>query len=204
MKIKKAFTLIEILLVVIIVGILVWVLFKVYVTMSQISFRVEQQKIVNQELLFVSELMQNFANRNDIDYTKYDEDLVNKKWISDKLFLTWADGEMVLYTSGDCLDFDQDISQENLNNWCRLVLERWLNITYLTDDLVYLRKALFKIVPFALDDDYITNTSWCESNYLTCINDPWFWFMTTIYSIGYNKNVWANEVSILVQEFFNI
>jgi hypothetical protein len=40
--------------------------------MSQISFRVEQQKIVNQELLFVTEILQNLANRNDIDYDRYD------------------------------------------------------------------------------------------------------------------------------------
>jgi len=39
--------------------------------MSQISFRVEQQKIVNQELLFLSETLQNLANRNQIDYQKY-------------------------------------------------------------------------------------------------------------------------------------
>jgi hypothetical protein len=56
--------------------------------MSQISFRVEQQKIVNQELLFVSEIIQNFANRNDIDYSKYNTDLVYSIGISDILYLT--------------------------------------------------------------------------------------------------------------------
>jgi hypothetical protein len=53
-------------------------LFKTYITISQISFRVEQQKIVNQELLFVSEIMQNFANRNKINYDEY-PDLKNTK-----------------------------------------------------------------------------------------------------------------------------
>jgi len=39
--------------------------------MSKISFRVEQQKIVNQELLFVTEALQNLSNRNNIDYSRY-------------------------------------------------------------------------------------------------------------------------------------
>jgi len=49
-------------------------LFKTYITISQISFRVEQQKYLNQEMLFVSETLQNFANRNKIDYDKYYEE----------------------------------------------------------------------------------------------------------------------------------
>jgi prepilin-type N-terminal cleavage/methylation domain-containing protein len=74
---KKAFTLIEITLVVAIIGLLAGVLFKTYITMSQISFRVEQQKIVNQELLFVTQTLQNLANRNNIDYKRYDDNDIN-------------------------------------------------------------------------------------------------------------------------------
>jgi prepilin-type N-terminal cleavage/methylation domain-containing protein len=74
---KKAFTLIEITLVVAIIGLLAGILFKTYITMSQISFRVEQQKIVNQELLFVTETFQNLANRNKIDYERYVDNDIN-------------------------------------------------------------------------------------------------------------------------------
>jgi prepilin-type N-terminal cleavage/methylation domain-containing protein len=71
---KKAFTLIEILIVLFIVGMLIGIMFKVYTTVAQIAFRVEQQKNVNQELLFMSEILQNFSNRNKIDYSKYGDD----------------------------------------------------------------------------------------------------------------------------------
>jgi prepilin-type N-terminal cleavage/methylation domain-containing protein len=72
---KRAFTLIEMLIVICILGIFSVVLFRTYRTVSEISFRVEQQKIVNEEFLFVSEVLQNFANRNSIDFTKYNESL---------------------------------------------------------------------------------------------------------------------------------
>jgi len=206
MNIKRAFTLLEILMVVLIVWILVWVLFKVYITMSQISFRVEQQKIVNQELLFVSEVVQNFANRNNIDYDKYNTDLISTDGISDMLYLTWDDGEFSIYATGDCVSLDQDILSENLNSGCNLVMKKWSewNEVKLTHDWVYVTKTLFKIVPMATEDMYINNINLCDSNYLACTNDPWFWLIMKIYSKWYQQNVWANEVSIFVNQFFNI
>ena len=206
MKIKKAFTLVEILMVVLIVWILVWVLFKVYITMSQISFRVEQQKIVNQELLFTSEIFQNFANRNTIDYSKYGMDLVESKGFDEILYLTWEDWELAIYTTGSCVSLWEEIFQENLNSGCNLVMKKgvdWSEIK-LTHDLVYTTKALFKIVPFATQNMYVDNMDKCDSNYLACTNDPGFWLMMTIYSRWYQQNVWANEVSIFVNQFFNI
>ncbi|MBO4516468.1 type II secretion system protein [bacterium] len=76
---KKAFTLIELLIVITILGILTLVLFSAYNKISEISFRVEQERKVNEELLFLSEVLQNFANRNSIDFDKYtgDFDLTN-------------------------------------------------------------------------------------------------------------------------------
>ena len=72
---KKAFTLIELLIVICILGIFSVVLFRTYNTISRISFRVEQQKKANEELLFLSEILQNFANRNSIDFDKYGNSL---------------------------------------------------------------------------------------------------------------------------------
>ncbi len=210
MKIKKAFTLVEILMVTLILGILVWVLFKVYVTMSQISFRVEQQKIVNQELLFVSEVLQNFANRNNIDYNKYGTGLVDTDGMSDVLYLTWEDGEMSIYSSGNCVSINEEVLQENLNSGCNLILQRWwdniddIKIIKLTNDLVYTTQVLFKVVPFVPEDVYIDDIDLCDSNYLACIYDPGFWIMMKMYNRWYNQNVWANEISIHVHQFFNI
>ncbi|NOZ43583.1 MAG: type II secretion system protein, partial [bacterium] len=68
---KKAFTLMETILVLFIIGLLSGILVKTYVQMSKISFRIEQEKNVTQELFFVSEVLQNFADRNSIDFAKY-------------------------------------------------------------------------------------------------------------------------------------
>jgi hypothetical protein len=51
---------------------------------------------------------------------------------------------------------------------------------------------------------YVNDMSLCDSNYLACSNDPGFWIMMRIYSRGYQQNVWANEVSVFVNQFFNI
>lgn len=204
LKNKKAFTLIEITLVVVIIGVLAWVLFKTYITMSQISFRVEQQKVVNQELLFVSEFLQNIANSNQIDYSKYEDQLVVNKWMTNILYMTWWEWEISVFASGNCVNLDQSVDREVLDVWCNLFLNRDGKDIKLTSDWVYLTEALFKIVPFADEKSYLQDIRLCDSNYLACIDDPGFWFISTIYSIWYNPNSWTNNVSIFVQQFFNI
>jgi prepilin-type N-terminal cleavage/methylation domain-containing protein len=200
---RKAFTLIEILMVMLIVWLLAWVLFKTYITISQISFRVEQQKIINQELLFVSEMMQNFANRNKINYDQY-VDLENTRWIVDTLYMTWEDGIFSIYSSGDCIDLNDVPTFENINNWCDIILNKNWDIINLTNHLIYSSKAVFKIIPFAESESYFENPNLCDSNYLACVNDHGFWFFAKFYTKWYNPESWTNNVQLFIQQFFNI
>ena len=191
-------------MVVLIIGVLAWILFKTYITMSQISFRVEQQKVVNQELLFVSETLQNLANRNQIDYDKYNNSLVDSLGISEVLYMSGEDWEIAIYASGNCLDLDEELAREDLDEWCGLVLEKEDKVIELTSHLVYTTKSLFKIVPFVKSESYITDSSLCDSNYLACVNDPWFWFTIQLYNKWHDETSWTNNVSMFVQQFFNI
>ena len=203
---KKAFTLIEVILVVAIIGMLAWILFKTYITMSQIAFRVEQQKIVNQELLFVTETLQNLANRNEIDYTKYQENnisLVDSKWLANILYMTGEDWVISMFSSWNCVALNDELSGKNLEIWCNLMLQKDDKNIVLTKDLVYMTDSLFKIIPFANDESYRQDDELCESNYLACIWDPWFWFVANIYNRGHDDSR-TNNVSIFVQQFFNI
>ena len=100
---KKAFTLIELLIVITILSILTLVLFSAYNKISEISFRVEQERKVNEELLFLSEVLQNFANRNSIDFDKYGNSLVSSTWFAWTLYLSWEDGQFSIYTSWNCV-----------------------------------------------------------------------------------------------------
>lgn len=200
---KKAFTLIELLTVICILGIFSIVLFRTYKTISDISFRVEQQKTVNEEFLFVSEILQNFANRNSVDFEKYNESLASTKWFTNILYLSWEDWNLEIYSSGDCVEFSQTPDFSNLQSWCSLFLKTWdeANPIMLTSDSVYFSQAKFKIIPYS--DSYFESAE-CETNYFACINDDWFWLFVDIYPKRYTEDFWANDIHLLVQHFFNI
>ena len=72
MKFRKAFTLLELLIVMVILGILFVMLLKTYNWIAAVVFRTQQEKEVAQEILQLSQIFQNFSDRNTIDYPKYD------------------------------------------------------------------------------------------------------------------------------------
>jgi hypothetical protein len=150
--------------------------------------------------------LQNLANRNNIDYKRYDDNdinLVNLKWLTNILYLIWEDWLVAVFSSGDCVDLNDELSRENLNIWCNLVLKKDDKDIVLTKNLVYITDALFKIIPFATDKVYAENSELCQSNYLACIGDVGFRFTANIYNKGHDDS-WTNNVSIFVQQFFNI
>lgn len=73
MKTKKGFTLLELLIVMAILGILFVLLLRTYNWIATMVFRVQQEKEVSQEILQISQLIQNYSDRNTIDYPKYFE-----------------------------------------------------------------------------------------------------------------------------------
>jgi prepilin-type N-terminal cleavage/methylation domain-containing protein len=71
MKKLHAFTLIELIIVMVIIGILSVILLRTYTWISEMTFRVQETKDVQQEILHLSQVMQNFADRNTIDFSQY-------------------------------------------------------------------------------------------------------------------------------------
>jgi len=71
LKNKKGFTLLELMIVIGIISILSVILFRTFGTVSELTFRVEQEKNVTQEIIDFSQILQNYADRNQIDYDKY-------------------------------------------------------------------------------------------------------------------------------------
>jgi len=71
MKIRKAFTLLELIIVMAILGILFVLLLRTYNRIGTMVFRVQQEKEVAQEILQISQLIQNYSDRNTIDYVEY-------------------------------------------------------------------------------------------------------------------------------------
>jgi len=200
MKKRNAFTLIEILVVLVIIGMLIWVLFDIYITISKITFRVELQKNVNEELLFVTDTLQNLSNRNSIDYSGYatspeevsNYNLFTNKGIVDRLYLSWEDGSLFVYSSG-C-----DSSWE----YCKLFMNKNWSVIQLTQDKVLLKNTKFKIIPFEDEDSYNCELQ-DKTNAYECRNNPWFWFITQMYSTWYDQERRTHNVYIDVQQFFN-
>jgi len=203
---KKAFTLIELLIVIVILGILTFVLFSAYNKISEISFRVEQERRVNEELLFLSEVLQNFANRNSIDFDQYGTGLVDMKWFTWTLYLSWEDGKFSIYTSWSCVEYSKTPTSGHLDGWCSFYFSSGDKVVKLTNDSVYFSQAKFKIIPYS--DDYFSSelngAELCETNYFACVNDDWFWLFTDVYPRAYTTWVWSNNIHVLVQHFFNI
>gem|GEM_PF-1105752 len=61
----------ELLIVMAILGILFVLLLRTYNRIGTMVFRVQQEKEVAQEILQISQIIQNFSDRNTIDYSKY-------------------------------------------------------------------------------------------------------------------------------------
>lgn len=88
---KSAFTLMEILIVVVLFGLLSGIIIQSYVTISRIGLRMEQDKTLAKESLLLTQILQNIAAEATIDYDRYEEEKINlqeKKGIIEKLYLT--------------------------------------------------------------------------------------------------------------------
>jgi prepilin-type N-terminal cleavage/methylation domain-containing protein len=71
MRTKKAFTLIEVLIAITLAAILFTLIFRTYVSITQISTRMGNEKKLNAEITYLTETVQNIADNYQIDYTKY-------------------------------------------------------------------------------------------------------------------------------------
>ena len=68
---KKAFTLLETLISLVIIGILAVVLVQAYTTISGIAFRIQQEKNLSEESLMLTQIFQSLSDTTTIDYEAY-------------------------------------------------------------------------------------------------------------------------------------
>jgi prepilin-type N-terminal cleavage/methylation domain-containing protein len=102
----KAFTLVETLIVIVIIGILSVVLTESYLTITKIAFKIEQEKNLAEEALMLTQTFQSIADTATIDYDAYGKaniDLASTSGFVDILYLTggqWAGAS--IFSTGDC------------------------------------------------------------------------------------------------------
>lgn len=204
---RKAFTLVEILIVTIIVWVLAYVVLKAYIVVTQIAFRIQQEKYVMTDLVFLSQNLQNIADGSDIDFSAYPTgELVRTQGITDRLILSGSDGRIEIYSTGDCVPAGGTRLASSVQTQCRLEMKKNKNVVVLTDAKhIYLSHIVFKIVPYASSQQYIADMdkALCKWPYLGCFHSPGFWIVGQAYSPVYST-YWMNNIRIPIQQFFNL
>lgn len=79
---KKAFTLVEILIALVLTALLFTVIFRSYVSITEITTRLANEKKINTEIAFVTQSVQNIADLYQIDFAQYQQAGINL--VSDK------------------------------------------------------------------------------------------------------------------------
>lgn len=214
---KNWFTLAEILIVVILFWMLAGIIIKTYTTISQVSFRLQQEKEIAKEALVLSQVLDNLAQSTTIDYEQYQSsDLVANNGIVDSLYLKGDNGDEYQISSINTCLTDQELyeqaekSEPKTENQkeetpCQLsftgTTKDWKTSHLLLDGKNFkLSKMQFKIIPFIWKEDL-------KKNLASDTPKDWkpaFWILGTLYSHYYNPNKWTNNISLPLQFFFSL
>ena len=221
----KWFTLVEMLIVIVIIGILAVVLTESYITISQVALRVEQEKNMSEESLILTQVFQAISDEATIDYEAYSWNGINlkeKNWFTETLYLTWGQwswtsiyttwGENCLHLyeefpidgNGNYLDFTDRI--QKALTWCSLVMEQNMNgepvITQLTTPgKVITSEVMFKVIPYDTDENYFEQG--LEGKVVNDLHQPAFWMFIHLYATLYQPR-WTNNIHQPLQLFFNL
>ncbi len=191
-KINKWFTLVEMMISIIIIWLLVILVFKIYIYLSEISVRIENEKILNNELLFMTQTFQNITDKYKIDYDMY-PNIKDTYWITKIMYLKWDEWKVKIYSTWDCEDSIQQIKTKH----CRVQMEKNWNIVDITDkNKTYFTKLYFKILPY--EDNSKFNLNFDD------LYHSWIWLFTQIYIKRYSDKDWKFNVNVNFQTFYNI
>lgn len=174
---KKAFTLVELLIVTIIMSILFILLSKAYLLTSSLYVYEINHKNIEKDILFFNQNLQNLADNTEIDYTKYTS-LWNTLGFTWVLYLKWWNHEYKLYQSWAQIFLIKD------NKLTISLINTWENIV---------NKLYFKIIPYVDPFKIFQDTN--QQPYVTVFLD-----IKTKY---YNKEIWWQNVKYQIQEWFN-
>ena len=183
---KKAFTLIELLIVITIVGILSTLLFRTLSDMIYANSRIQQEKIMTQELITIQTSLNNVSEHYPIidrdQYEDLEDGFTNILYLKN---LSW--NTISLYSTWNCLW-----------SWCYLALKTSDLETKLTNpNQTTLFWLQFKILP----TKYYTGSIY-ENLSLNEINAEWFWIF---WNLSYRtKTLNTAKSSYTIQHFIHL
>ena len=215
----KWFTLVEMLIVMVIIGILAVVLTECYITVSKVALRVEQEKNLSEESLILTQVFQAISDEATIDYDKYASNLSGSNWFTGTLYLTWGQWSWTsIYTTWEnCLELEWNFTEnedgwyegfpekiQNALTWCNLVMKQWEEgeeISLITNWKVIVSKVMFKIIPY--NDDAYYFDEWAAWEIVNNLHQPAFWMFIHLYAPLYQPTG-INKIDQPLQLFFNL
>lgn len=199
---KLWFTLLELLISIGIIGILFVILFRAYTSISQVTFRVQQAKNIQQEMIRIAQTLQNIADNNSINFEAYS----GLQETDNILFLSGEGWNVSITHTGVCLSDSPAITwftQEQKENPCQLIIidkdGMITNIT--TPSESFISKPYFSIFPIKPNQEIIDDQ--IEFPFLR-IRQPGFQVHFSIYTPLYEQGNWTKMSSLLFQQFFTL
>ncbi len=223
---NKAFTLVEILIVVWLFWLLSGIILQTYTTISRISYRIQQEKEIAKEALVLTQVLENIAQTYTIDYSKPEykyPKLQRSEGIVSELHLKDEKNQAVtINTTGACFQATQ--LREQKENWssseeetlknirnsnCKLILKKNKEeITLLDSKKFNISQAQFKIIPFISNQNLqkIYEIEKQDSNIkeLPPAGKPGFWLFITLTSKHYTPSQRSNNVVLPLQTFVSL
>ena len=229
---NKAFTLVEILIVVWLFWLLSGIILQTYTTISRISYRIQQEKEIAKEALVLTQVLENLAQTTTINDSKYRySDLQSSGGMVSELHLKDEKNQgITINTTGAC--FQASKLRKEKENWsssefellpeeneetlktirnsnCKLILEKnWEGITLLDSKKFNISQAQFKIIPFISNQDlqkiYEIENQDSNISKLPPAGKPGFWLFITLTSKHYTPSQRSNNVVLPLQTFVSL
>ena len=223
---NKAFTLVEILIVVWLFWLLSGIILQTYTTISRISYRIQQEKEIAKEALVLTQVLENLAQTTTIDYSKSEYSysaLQSSGGIVSELYLKDEKNQgITINTTGTC--FQASKLREQKENWssseeetlknirnsnCKLILKKNKEeITLLDSKKFNISQAQFKIIPFIsnqeLQNIYASENQDSNISKLPPAGKPGFWLFITLTSKHYTPSQRSNNVVLPLQTFVSL
>ena len=231
---NKAFTLVEILIVVWLFWLLSGIILQTYTTISRISYRIQQEKEIAQEALVLTQVLENLAQTTTINDSKYRySDLQSSGGMVSELHLKDENNQgITINTTGTCFQASELREQKQKENWssselellpveneeilktirnsnCKLILKKnWETITLLDSKKFNISQAQFKIIPFIsnqeLQNIYASERKNTDIKELPPAGKPGFWLFITLTSKHYTPSQRSNNVVLPLQTFVSL
>ena len=223
---NKAFTLVEILIVVWLFWLLSGIILQTYTTISRISYRIQQEKEIAKEALVLTQVLENLAQTTTINDSKYRySDLQSSGGMVSELHLKDEKNQGIsINTTGTCFQASELREQKQLellpvekegtlknirNSNCKLILKKNKEEIKLLDSKKFnISQAQFKIIPFISNQDLqkIYEIEKQDSNIeeLPPAGKPGFWLFITLTSKHYTPSQRSNNVVLPLQTFVSL